>query len=112
MDIKKIDEKDISLIEESAIKSMSLIEENDGKKEVDDSKLGEIINIEADIRENLNKICIICGDVNTRGIVIMNQKICVKCEEKAVKEDIGSEFYEFYKDRIFKNVVGKLKELG
>ena len=101
MEMKKIYEKD-----------MSLITENDFEKEVDDSKLGERINIESDIRVNLNKVCIICGETNTRGIIIMNQKICIKCEEKAVEEDIGSEFYEFYKDRILKNVVGKLKKLG
>lgn len=60
----------------------------------------------------LEKMCIICGKVNTPGIVIMDKKICSCCEEKAVKADIKSEFYEDYKNKISKNVVGKLKNLG
>lgn len=61
------------------------------------------------IKENA---CIICGDEDKTGIVILGKKICVECEEKAVKADIDSDFYESYRQKIFTNVVGKLKKLG
>lgn len=60
----------------------------------------------------LEKMCIICGKSNSPGILIMDKKICTICEEKAVKADIKSDFYEDYKDKITKNVVGKMKNLG
>lgn len=60
-------------------------------------------------QEVLDKMCIICGKTNCRGIVIMDKKICLECEEKAVRADIKSDFYSDYKDKIIKNVVGKLK---
>lgn len=60
----------------------------------------------------LEKMCIVCGKVGTTGIIIMGKKICTCCEQKAVEADINSEFYEFYKDRIMKNVLGKLASRG
>ncbi|MGL4452359.1 MAG: sigma factor G inhibitor Gin [Sarcina sp.] len=60
-------------------------------------------------QEVRDKICIICGKTNCRGIIIMDKKICLECEEKAIKADIKSDFYSDYKDKIIKNVVGKLK---
>lgn len=60
-------------------------------------------------QEVRDKVCIICGKTNCRGIIIMDKKICLDCEEKAVKADIKSDFYSDYKDKIIKNVVGKLK---
>ncbi|MGL4656027.1 MAG: sigma factor G inhibitor Gin [Sarcina sp.] len=59
--------------------------------------------------EILDKICIICGRTNCRGIIILDKKICLDCEEKAVKADIKSDFYSDYKNKIIKNVVGKFK---
>lgn len=60
----------------------------------------------------LKKICIICGEKNTNGILILDKKICTDCEKKAITADVNSEFYEEYKEKILKNVVGKLKKLG
>ncbi|WP_297522877.1 sigma factor G inhibitor Gin [uncultured Clostridium sp.] len=65
-----------------------------------------------DEKQVLDMICIICGKTKCRGIVIMDKKICLDCEEKAVKADIRSEFYTDYKEKIFRSVVGKLKNLG
>ena len=78
----------------------------------DEFKSTEIEYVKYNEQEILDKICIICGKTNCRGIVIMDKKICLECEEKAVKADVKSDFYEDYKDKIFKNVVGKLKDLG
>lgn len=57
--------------------------------------------------EILEKMCIVCGKTGTTGIIIMSKKICTCCEQRAVEADINSEFYEFYKDRLVKNVLGK-----
>ncbi|MGL4762627.1 MAG: sigma factor G inhibitor Gin [Sarcina sp.] len=81
-------------------------------KTEEEFKSSEVEYVKYNEQEVLNKICIICGKTNSRGIVIMDKKICLECEEKAVKADVKSEFYEDYKDKIFKNVVGKLKDLG
>lgn len=63
-----------------------------------------------DIEEIKNKICIVCGKVGDNGIVIRDKKICSSCEAKAIKADITSEFYEFYKNKIKENVSGKINE--
>ncbi|MGL5633923.1 MAG: sigma factor G inhibitor Gin [Sarcina sp.] len=60
----------------------------------------------------MENACIICGNEEQRGIVILGKKICLECEEKAIKADINSDFYESYRQKIFTNVVGKLKKLG
>ncbi|WP_066871100.1 sigma factor G inhibitor Gin [Clostridium mediterraneense] len=63
-------------------------------------------------KEVLDKICIICGKTGSPGILILDKKICTCCEQKAIDSDIDSEFYEFYKEKIKSNLVGKLRKEG
>lgn len=48
--------------------------------------------------------CIICGKPQTDGIMINNRRICRTCEERLLNLQIGSDFYEHYKDNIRKAI--------
>lgn len=101
--------------------------------EIEKDNIIEIENMESNIKENnevkvehikevkvsrdnytedeiKDKTCIICGKTNCGGIIILDKKICLECEENAINADIKSAFYLDYKDKIIKNVVGKLKK--
>lgn len=104
MEDKNLELKDIELNDVCDTKENVVSLETDEVKD-------EVTN-ESPVVNDIEKICIICGDRESSGIIIMGKKICLKCEQKAVDAEINSEFYEFYKDRIHKNVVGKLKKLG
>ncbi|MGL4991646.1 MAG: sigma factor G inhibitor Gin [Sarcina sp.] len=79
---------------------------------IDSAITKEIKKAKISKKKILKKICIICGKKDTDGILILDKKICNDCEKKAITADINSEFYEGYKEKILKNVVGKLKKLG
>ncbi|GIM30023.1 protein CsfB [Clostridium polyendosporum] len=49
--------------------------------------------------------CIICGKHCENGIIIKGKVICSSCEEKLVSCEIGTDFYEYYKDCIKKHLV-------
>ncbi len=49
--------------------------------------------------------CIICGKPLNSGIIINRKGICDVCEERMVNSDMSTDFYEFYKKCIRKNLV-------
>lgn len=49
--------------------------------------------------------CIICKKPLNNGIIIYGQGICKECEERITSLQIGTDFYEFYKSCIKKNLV-------
>ena len=103
-----------SIAEILEIEKENIIEINSEVKDVDSIKKKETKEVRVS-RDNYteeeikNKICIICGKTNCGGIIILDKKICLECEEKAINADVKSEFYSEYKDKITKNVVGKFK---
>lgn len=50
--------------------------------------------------------CIICNKQGY-GIMIKGNLICTYCEKKVVECDVNSEFYQFYKDRLKKEIYKK-----
>lgn len=53
----------------------------------------------------MNRECIICRKPLDNGIIIYGQRICESCETRLLKIDNGTDFYEFYKNCIRKNLV-------
>lgn len=51
------------------------------------------------------KNCIICGKTFNNGIIIKGKGICRNCELNIVKCDINTDFYDYYKKCIRKNIV-------
>nr|WP_026050909.1 MULTISPECIES: sigma factor G inhibitor Gin [Clostridium] len=49
--------------------------------------------------------CIICRKPLEDGIIIYGRGICKCCEERLLKMDVNTDFYEFYKNCIRKNIV-------
>ncbi|WP_102399635.1 sigma factor G inhibitor Gin [Haloimpatiens massiliensis] len=52
--------------------------------------------------------CIICGRPLNNGIIINGRGICKKCEERIVGCNIETDFYEYYKNCIRRNLIGDL----
>ncbi|WP_138206489.1 sigma factor G inhibitor Gin [Haloimpatiens lingqiaonensis] len=52
--------------------------------------------------------CIICSKPLNNGIIINGRGICKKCEEKIVRCNIETDFYEYYKNCIRKNLTADL----
>lgn len=52
------------------------------------------------------KRCIICSQEGY-GIIIREKLICTECEKKAIEADINSDFYEFYKNKIKKELYSR-----
>lgn len=49
--------------------------------------------------------CIICGKSINSGIMIYGRVICKCCEERLVKLDCDTDFYDYYMERIRKVIV-------
>lgn len=49
--------------------------------------------------------CIICRKPLDGGIMLYGQRICKACEERLLTLQYDTDFYEFYKNCIRKNVV-------
>ena len=107
-DILEIKEEHV--IEITEIEDMDSDIEEDNEVKVQQSEEVKVSRDNYTEDEIKNKICIICGKTNCRGIIILDKKICLECEEKAINADIKSAFYLDYKDKIIKNVVGKFKK--
>ncbi|CAM2903540.1 sigma factor G inhibitor Gin [Hathewaya histolytica] len=50
------------------------------------------------------KSCIICRKPLNDGIMIKGRRICSDCEARLIKEDINTDFYEYFKDRIKRSI--------
>lgn len=53
----------------------------------------------------MNKKCIICRKPLDDGIIIYGRGICENCEKRLLTIETNTDFYEFYKNCIKKNVV-------
>lgn len=51
------------------------------------------------------QVCIICRKPLNSGIIISGKRICKCCEEKIVNTQMDTDFYEYYKNCIKKNIV-------
>lgn len=49
--------------------------------------------------------CIICRKPLISGIIVNGKRICKCCEERLTMADMGTDFYEYYKDCIKKTIV-------
>lgn len=49
--------------------------------------------------------CIICRKPLTSGIIVNGKRICKCCEERLTNTKMDTDFYEYYKDCIKKNIV-------
>lgn len=98
----------LNIEKDNIIKIENTVEEVNQVK-IEDTKEIREFRHKYNEEEIKNKICIICGKTNCGGIIILDKKICLECEEKAINADVKSEFYSDYKDKITKNVVGKFK---
>lgn len=49
--------------------------------------------------------CIICRKPLNDGIIIKGRRICKCCEERLIKINITTDFYEYYTKRIKRNIV-------
>ncbi|NEZ47342.1 protein CsfB [Clostridium niameyense] len=49
--------------------------------------------------------CIICGKPLNSGIILNGKGICNDCEKRMINTKMNTDFYEFYKDCIRKNLV-------
>lgn len=51
------------------------------------------------------KSCIICRKPLNDGIMIKGRRICYECEKRLIKEDVNTDFYEYFKDRIKRSII-------
>lgn len=49
--------------------------------------------------------CIICRKPLNDGIMINGRKLCKTCEERLIKLQVTTDFYEYYKEKIKRSVV-------
>lgn len=52
--------------------------------------------------------CIVCNKTSKNGIIIKGKHICRECENKIVNSDVNTDFYEYYKNHIKKNISASL----
>lgn len=50
------------------------------------------------------QVCIICGKPLNDGIMIYGRGICKCCEKRLINMKINTDFYEYYKECIRKNI--------
>jgi hypothetical protein len=50
-------------------------------------------------------VCIICRKPLSSGIIVNGKRICKSCEERLIKSEMDTDFYEYYKDCIKKTIV-------
>lgn len=49
--------------------------------------------------------CIICGKPLNNGIMIYGRGMCTCCEKRLINLELGTDFYNYYKDCIRKSMV-------
>lgn len=49
--------------------------------------------------------CIICGKPLNDGIIINGRGICKSCEERMIKTDVNTDFYNYFIESIKKTIV-------
>jgi hypothetical protein len=54
--------------------------------------------------------CIICSKSCRNGIIIKGKLICSQCEKKILSSNVDTDFYEYYKNQIKKNLSDILVE--
>lgn len=52
----------------------------------------------------MSKYCIICRKPLESGIILYGKGICPSCEQRLLETSIDTDFYEFYKNSIKKNL--------
>jgi DNA-directed RNA polymerase subunit RPC12/RpoP len=50
------------------------------------------------------QVCIICGKPLNDGIIIYGKGICPCCEKRLMNMDRDTDFYEYYKECIRRNI--------
>ncbi|KYH31897.1 inhibitor of sigma-G Gin [Clostridium tepidiprofundi DSM 19306] len=48
--------------------------------------------------------CVICRKPLNDGIMINGRRICKSCEERLIKAEVNTDFYEYYKKRIRRSI--------
>lgn len=56
--------------------------------------------------------CIICRKELSNGIIINGRVICKPCESRVVNSKVDTDFYNYYRDCIKKNLVDLLLKDG
>lgn len=51
------------------------------------------------------RMCIVCRKPLNNGIIVYGRGICENCEKRLLSIDSETDFYEFYKNCIKKNLV-------
>lgn len=51
------------------------------------------------------KYCIICRKPLKDGIIINGRGMCKLCEERLIKMELDTDFYEYYKECIKKSII-------
>lgn len=51
------------------------------------------------------QVCIICRKPLNSGIIVNGKRICKPCEERLVNSEMNTDFYEYYKECIKKNII-------
>lgn len=54
--------------------------------------------------------CIICSKPCRNGIIIKGKLICSECEKKIISSNVDTDFYQYYKNQIRKNLSQALVE--
>lgn len=49
--------------------------------------------------------CIICRKPLNDGIMIKGRRICYSCEKRLIKEEMNTDFYNYFKDRIKRTII-------
>ncbi len=52
------------------------------------------------------QVCIICGKPLNDGIIIYGKGICPCCEQRLMSIERNTDFYNYYKNCIRKNIAG------
>lgn len=52
--------------------------------------------------------CIICSKSCRNGIIIKGKLICNECEKKIISSNVNTDFYDYYKNQIKKNISATL----
>ncbi|MFA9397008.1 MAG: sigma factor G inhibitor Gin [Clostridiaceae bacterium] len=60
----------------------------------------------------INQNCIICGKPLKNGIIICGRKICGSCEIRLINSNMDTDFYEYYKDCVKRNLTKEILERG
>lgn len=53
----------------------------------------------------LKNICAICSKPLKNGIIINGKVICNNCEQRIIRTQMNTDFYDYYKSKIGKSVM-------